>query len=103
MLAKPDDAAARRLRYWRRTLGRGCGRTPTALLKLQIEATAALECKRELIVANPAATATDAVQIARECRIQREILAGMIEARKPAPPAPPGSLLDQYLAKADAQ
>jgi hypothetical protein len=92
----PHDAHLRRLRYWRRALGRGIGGTATRQLKLQLDTCAALEARRECVLADPAATPSDVVQITREARLARRILNKMIQARRPAPPAPMS--LGEYLA-----
>jgi hypothetical protein len=81
---KPDDAFQTRVKHWRRALARGVGRSPRALLRRQITATAMLEAKRECVLVDPRATATDIVQITREARIARRILNGMIKAQQPA-------------------
>jgi hypothetical protein len=94
----PHDAHMKRLKYWRRALGRGIGGTATRQLKLQLDATAALEMRREFVLLDPAATPSDVVQLTRECRLARRTLDRMIAARKPAAPAPMS--LGQYLANA---
>ena len=77
-LEKHGDAFADRFRYWRRTLTRGVGKSPLALLRLAVERAAILEAEAERMLADPAATANDKVRIGRLARHARRDLGSMI-------------------------
>jgi hypothetical protein len=69
--------------FYRRRLAKGVGRTPTALLKLQIVTTARLCAEEERALADPDVPADTKVRIVGASRRARLDLQSMVDAAKP--------------------
>ena len=82
--AKPDDAFAVRVKYFKRVLARGVGRTPPVLLRMALKRAAELEAVAEATLADPNSTANDKVRTARAVRLARRDLAEMIATTRGA-------------------
>lgn len=94
----------RRVAHFRRCLARGCGKTPSAMMKLAISSTASLCAREEAVLADPLCDPEIQVRVASAARRARLDLAAKINEAKAvrtlAKPRPVLRSVDEVMARA---
>ena len=80
--AQHDEPFAARVAYWKSVFARGCGKTPTSLMKSAIDLAAKSRAEVDRVFANPASTSNDRVRAMGAYRMARDDLGAVLEANK---------------------
>ena len=89
-----DDAFEHRVKYHRRVLARGCGRSPPSKLIYCLDHAAHCRALAEAIRNDPSVALTDKVAAFREERLALKALEAAKTAARPEPAPQPVPLLD---------